>query len=89
MDVEGFSRLMEALTLRYLHMTAWVSRRAGKRPRELLSEVPFVSLSVLVVLVALFAMSMVRGGWSWSTWIYSFAFSIMVPLVAFEVMRGS
>jgi hypothetical protein len=48
---------------------------------------PFASISVLVVLVTLFMMSMERGGWTWSSWTYAFSFVIMIPLVLFELKR--
>ncbi|HEX7392064.1 MAG TPA: hypothetical protein VF374_03850 [Thermoplasmata archaeon] len=48
---------------------------------------PFASISVLVVLLTLFVMSMERGGWTWSSWTYAFAFTIMIPLVALEIKR--
>ncbi|HEX7392147.1 MAG TPA: hypothetical protein VF374_04275 [Thermoplasmata archaeon] len=48
---------------------------------------PFASISVLVILLTLFAMSMIRGGWSWSSWTYAFSFAILVPLIALEVKR--
>ncbi len=48
---------------------------------------PFASVSVLVILTTLFAMSMERGGWTWSSWTYAFAFFIMIPLVLVEFKR--
>jgi uncharacterized membrane protein YhaH (DUF805 family) len=48
---------------------------------------PFASVSVLVILLTLFSMSMIWGGWTWSSWTYAFSFAILVPLIAFEVKR--
>ena len=48
---------------------------------------PFASVSVLVILATLFTMSMIKGGWTWSSWTYSFAFVILVPLVILEKKR--
>ncbi len=48
---------------------------------------PFASVSVLVILLTLFSMSMIWGGWTWSSWTYAFSFAILVPLVALEVKR--
>jgi hypothetical protein len=86
-DLERFSRIMHALGLRALHQSAWQSREAKRQPKPLLSEFPFVTLSVLVILITLFVMSMERGGWGWSSWTYSFAFVILVPLVLLEWKR--
>lgn len=49
--------------------------------------VPFASISVLVILVTLFLMSMERGGWTWSSWTYAFSFAIVVPLILLELKR--
>jgi len=48
---------------------------------------PFASVSVLVVLLTLFSMSMIWGGWTWSSWTYAFSFAMLIPLVIFEVKR--
>jgi hypothetical protein len=48
---------------------------------------PFASVSMLVILGTLFVMSMIRGGWSWSSWTYAFSFVIVVPLAFFEHYR--
>jgi hypothetical protein len=48
---------------------------------------PFASLSVLVILGTLFSMSMMWGGWSWSSWTYAFSFAIMIPLLLLERYR--
>lgn len=53
------------------------------------SSFPFVSSSVLVVLLSLLALSIHLGGWSWSSWTYAFALVICVPLAATESMRGA
>ena len=50
-------------------------------------EFPFASVSVLVILATLFTMSMIKGGWTWSSWTYSFSFVILVPLVILERRR--
>lgn len=51
------------------------------------SAFPFGSVSVLVILVTLFLMSMERGGWTWSSWTYAFSFIMFVPLALFELKR--
>jgi hypothetical protein len=48
---------------------------------------PFASVSVLVVLLSLFSLSMMLGGWTWSSWTYAFSLGISVPLVAIELKR--
>ncbi len=48
---------------------------------------PFASVSVLVILFTLFSMSMIWGGWTWSSWTYALSFFILVPLIAFEIKR--
>jgi len=48
---------------------------------------PFASVSVLIILGTLFAMSMERGGWSWSSWTYAFSFLIVPVLALFEMTR--
>lgn len=62
----------------------WLARRPGF-PR--LSGFPFVSLSVIVVLLSLFSLSMYLGGWTWSSWTYAFSLGIALPLVAVELKR--
>jgi cbb3-type cytochrome oxidase subunit 3 len=48
---------------------------------------PFASVSVLVIIGTLFSLSMIWGGWTWSSWTYAFAFLILVPLVILETKR--
>ena len=48
---------------------------------------PFASVTVLVVLVTLFSMSMIWGGWTWSSWTYAFSFAILIPLILLETKR--
>ncbi len=48
---------------------------------------PFASVSMLVVLGTLFAMSMLRGGWGWSSWTYALSFVIILPLAFLEHYR--
>ncbi len=87
-DLARFSRIMKALGYKALHGRAWVSSRAVKRRRlPSLVEFPFASISVLVILLTLLTMSIERGGWTWSSWTYSFALFIMVPLVTLELKR--
>ena len=88
MDVHYYARRMHALSAHAMHEQA-------RPPKDDASKVsvlswrgfPFASISVLVVLLTLFMMSMERGGWTWSSWTYAFSFTIMVPLVALEVKR--
>jgi len=49
--------------------------------------VPFATISVLIILGTLFFMSMERGGWSWSSWTYAFSFAIILPLALLEIKR--
>jgi hypothetical protein len=49
---------------------------------------PFASLSMLVILGTLFALSMLWGGWGWSSWTYAFSFVIVLPLAFLERYRG-
>lgn len=49
--------------------------------------IPFASISMLVILASLFLLSMYLGGWTWSSWTYAISLGIMVPLVAIEVKR--
>lgn len=48
---------------------------------------PFASVSVLVLLGTLFMVSMFLGGWSWSSWTYTFAIAIAAPLTFVEMRR--
>jgi hypothetical protein len=61
--------------------------RVDDRPRNRKLDLPFASISVLVILGTLFSMSMMWGGWSWSSWTYAFSFAIMIPLVFIERYR--
>lgn len=48
---------------------------------------PFASVSVIVVLLSLFSLSMYLGGWTWSSWTYALSLFIVFPLVAIEIKR--
>lgn len=52
-----------------------------------LSEFPFASVSVILMLLSLFVLSMYLGGWTWSSWTYAFSLGLALPLVAIEVKR--
>jgi len=86
-DVARFTRVMRALGDLAVHRTAWVSRKARKRSRPISADFPFVTIAVLIILLTLFVMSMERGGWTWSSWTYSFSFVILAPLAVFELKR--
>jgi len=58
-----------------------------KRPYYKWLNFPFASMSVLVVLSTLFVMSMIRGGWTWSSWTYALSFAILGPLMILERFR--
>ena len=88
MDVHYYARRMHAISAHAANKTARSSERDAPRPPVLSWHgFPFASISVLVVLLTLFVMSMERGGWTWSSWTYAFSFTIMVPLVALEIKR--
>lgn len=57
------------------------------RRRRWLSEFPFASVSVLVMLLSLFSLSMHLGGWTWSSWTYAFSIALVAPLAAIELKR--
>ncbi len=84
-DLARFSKRMRGLSANQEER----SRLPPSVPRSAwsLSGFPFSSLSVLIVLMTLFLMSMERGGWSWSSWTYAFSFVIGVPLVLLELKR--
>lgn len=62
----------------------WLVR---KRRFPRLSEFPFASLSVLLMLLSLFSLSMYLGGWTWSSWTYAISLGIAIPLSAVELKR--
>src|SRR4030065_14969 len=79
MDVHYYARRMHALSAHAMHEQA-------RPPKDDASKVsvlswrgfPFASISVLVVLLTLFMMSMERGGWTWSSWTYAPDFLLVV-----------
>lgn len=89
---EAGSRLLDVQ--RY---TAWMMRKQSSRAPVVnlvrqkrffqWLDFPFASVSLMVVLLSLFALSMSLGGWSWSSWTYGFGIMITIPLVAFEIKR--
>lgn len=75
---------------RMLHLesqSAPVIDLTRKRRFPGLSEFPFASVSVLVMLLSLFSLSMYLGGWTWSSWTYAFSLGLAFPLVVIEVKR--
>jgi hypothetical protein len=48
---------------------------------------PFATVSILIVLLSLFALSMFLGGWGWSSWTYLFSFAVVAPLATMELKR--
>jgi hypothetical protein len=82
-SIDGFAERMR----RYESESVPVVVLCKERKPFKISEFPFASLSVLVVLVSLFALSMHLGGWSWSSWTYAFSIAIALPLVAIEMKR--
>lgn len=57
------------------------------RKRHWSLELPFASISVLVMLLSLFSLSMHLGGWTWSSWTYAFSMALVAPLAAIEMKR--
>lgn len=87
-DIERFTRRMDGTHARSLgSKSEWPHCDVPRSSVLSLRGFPFASMSVLVVLVTLFLMSMERGGWTWSSWTYAFSFLILVPLVLFELKR--
>jgi hypothetical protein len=87
-DLSRYTRMMRSQAELYAgEDSIYPHSRVGKRPRARSMNFPFTSISVLVVLGTLFSMSMLWGGWSWSSWTYAFSFSIMIPLVFLERYR--
>lgn len=86
-DLERFSRNILNLANRTGREPAWRSRKARKGHGSAARVFPFASISVLVVLLTLFIMALVRGGWTWSSWTYALSFAILVPLVPLESRR--
>ena len=83
-DLARFSKRMHGLSA---HQGNVQGGQESLRRRAPLSEFPFASVSVLIVLMTLFLMSMERGGWTWSSWTYAFSFVIGIPLVLLELKR--
>jgi hypothetical protein len=81
--IERFNRRMIELESRRAPVIVLTRRRRFLR----LAEFPFASVSVLVMLLSLFSLSMYLGGWTWSSWTYAFSLGIAFPLVAIEVKR--
>jgi hypothetical protein len=87
-DLSRYSMIMRSQAEPYAgEDSLYASGGIGKRPRRRSLDFPFASISVLVVLGTLFSMSMIWGGWSWSSWTYAFSFAIMIPLVFLEKYR--
>jgi len=61
--------------------------RAKRNSASPLLKVPFATISVLVILLTLFLLSMLWGGWSWSSWTYAFSFGLLIPLSIVEIKR--
>ncbi|MGD9962343.1 MAG: hypothetical protein AB7S97_00360 [Thermoplasmata archaeon] len=81
--IERFSRRMLSMESQRAPVV-WLARKGGLPG---LSEFPFASVSVLVMLLSLFSLSMYLGGWTWSSWTYAFSLGIALPLVAVELKR--
>jgi len=60
---------------------------SGRRKFLSWLDFPFASVSIIVVLLSLFSLSMYLGGWTWSSWTYAFSLFIAFPLVAIEIKR--
>lgn len=82
-QVEMFKRRLRQLESRRVP----VVRLVGDRRWPDLSELPFASISVLVTLLSLFALSFHLGGWTWSSWIYALSMGLVPPLAAVELKR--
>ena len=61
----------------------------GRRRQHSLrsGQIPFASISMLVILLSMFLLSMHLGGWTWSSWTYAFSLGIAVPLAVVEIKR--
>jgi hypothetical protein len=89
-DVSRYTRIMHSETGVYIgDGSIYHHKVIDLRPQRKSLGFPFASISVLVVLGTLFAMSMLWGGWGWSSWTYAFSFAIMVPLFFLEKYRGA
>jgi hypothetical protein len=86
-DLERYSRLIRTSGVEDERGQSVRSDRDLPRRAIRWLDFPFASISVLVILVTLFLMSMERGGWTWSSWTYAFSFVIMIPLIALETKR--
>ncbi len=87
-DLARYTRRMHGIRAHSLYgKSPHTNRDTQKRGFFTWIGFPFASVSVLVVLLTLFSMSMIWGGWTWSSWTYAFSFLILVPLVALEVKR--
>ena len=86
-DLARFSKRMKAIEPRFENLQSERLPGNMQRRRMTLSDFPFGSVSVLIVLMTLFLMSMERGGWTWSSWTYAFSFVIGIPLVLLELKR--
>ncbi len=87
-DVSRYTKLMRSLSEFYpSDDSIYPHCKLPSPPASRWLEFPFASVSVLVILGTLFSMSMLWGGWSWSSWTYAFSFGILVPLVLIERYR--
>ena len=86
---------LSRFTRRFKGHPALVKNEDGRYPHSELPKrsyykwlnFPFASMSVLIVLSTLFAMSMIFGGWTWSSWTYALSFTLLVPLILLERFR--
>jgi hypothetical protein len=86
-DLVRFSKRMQGLSMGYEIGDGAYPATPLPRRHARFAGFPFASVSVLIILMTLFLMSMERGGWTWSSWTYAFSFIIGVPLVLLEVVR--
>lgn len=86
-DLARFSRRMSKSGVREIWEPApFFDAEVEEKYSSWLS-VPFASVSVFVILMSLFILSMHLGGWTWSSWTYAFALGIIVPLAILEWKR--
>jgi len=84
-DLTRFSRKMSKSGVREIWEPAPVQDTDQKYSSWL--SIPFASVSVFVILISMFTVSMHLGGWTWSSWTYAFALGIIVPLAILEWKR--
>src|SRR5512136_1148818 len=86
-DLARYSRRMSKGGVREIWEPAPVFDAQAEQKYSSWLSIPFASVSVFIILMSLFVLSMHLGGWTWSSWTYAFSLGIIVPLAVLEWKR--